>query len=147
MEKWMEEKTGIYQIFLYLSPSPCEMQSSIFRNAGSESRGCFPSTGDKCFVQEVHIDKYGENIMVKKSRPSVKGESLVSGKGGSIASGKGESIASGKGETVESGKEEIMASGKENEGFDAVRILMAIGVVFCVISLAFIVLRYVVHVV
>lgn len=101
----------------------------ISRMWGQNLRDVFPSNEEKCFVQEVHIDMYSENIMVKKSKPSVKGESL----------------ASVKGETVESVKEETIASGGENEGFDAVRILMAIGVLFCVISLAFILLRYVLH--
>jgi hypothetical protein len=73
---------------------------------------------------------HGEHIMAKKSKPSVNVES----------------IASVKEETIEPVKEEITVSGKEGEGFDAIRILMAIGGFFCVIFLGFIILRYVLHI-
>jgi hypothetical protein len=74
---------------------------------------------------------HGEHIMAKKSKPS----------------GNVESITSVKEETIEPVREETTVSGKENEGFDAVRILMAIGGLFCVLFLVFFILRYVLHVI
>jgi hypothetical protein len=35
-------------------------------------RDVSPSNEEKCFVEEIHTDMHGENIMVKKSKPSVK---------------------------------------------------------------------------
>ena len=74
---------------------------------------------------------HGEHIMAKKSKPSFNVES----------------ITSVKEETIEPVKEETTVSGKEGEGFDAVRILMAIGGLFCVLFLVFFILRYVLHVI
>lgn len=72
---------------------------------------------------------HGEKVMAKKSKASVNVES----------------IASVKEETIEPVKEETIVSGKEGEGFDAVRILMAIGILFGIIFLGFIILRNVLH--
>jgi len=72
---------------------------------------------------------HGENIMAKKSKPSVNVEY----------------IASVKEETIEPVKEETTVSGKEGEGFDAVRILMAIGGLFIIVFLGFLILRYMLH--
>jgi hypothetical protein len=64
--------------------------------------------------------------MAKKSRPPVKVES--------------EAVVK---EETRAVKEETPASGKEREGIDAVLVLMAIGGLFCVIFLAFLILRFV----
>jgi hypothetical protein len=64
--------------------------------------------------------------MAKKSRPPVKVESKAVIK-----------------EETQVVKEETPASGKEREGIDAVLVLMAIGGLFCVIFLAFLILRFV----
>jgi len=72
---------------------------------------------------------HGEHIVAKKSKPSVNVES----------------IASVKEEMIEPVREETTVSGKENEGFDAVRILMVVGGLFCFLFLVFFILRYVMH--
>jgi hypothetical protein len=72
---------------------------------------------------------HGEIVMAKKTKPLVKEES----------------ISSVEEEMIESVKKDTIAPNKEGEGFDAIRILMAIGALFCVIFLVFFILRYVLH--
>ena len=90
----------------------------------------FPINEEKYFVEVIHRNMHGEKVMAKKSKPFVKEES----------------ISSVEEEMIESVKKETISPGKEGEGFDAIRILMAIGALFGVIFLVFFILRYVLHV-
>lgn len=78
---------------------------------------------------------HSEKVMAKKSKPPVKVEKAVVKEETEVV----------KEEAPASGKEETIASGKEREGIDAVLVLMAIGGLFCVIFLAFLILRFVLH--
>jgi hypothetical protein len=97
-------------------------------------RGISPLSQEKCFVEEIHTAMHGENIMVKKYKPSVKVES----------------IASVKDETIESVKEDTIASGKEKEveegkGIDFFYILTGGGILIGILMVIFIIFRYVLH--
>ena len=87
------------------------------------------SNEEKCFVEEIHTDMHSENIMVKKSKPSVKVEP----------------IASDKEETIASVKEEPITSGKDGEGIDFFYILAGGGILIGIILVIFLIFRYVLH--
>ena len=72
---------------------------------------------------------HGENIMVKKSKPSVKVES----------------IASDKEEPIVSDKEKPIPSGKDGEGIDFFYVLAGGGILIGVILVIFLIFRYVLH--
>jgi hypothetical protein len=99
-----------------------------------DCRGIFPSSQEKCFVEVIHTAMHGENIMVKKSKPSVKVES--------IASVKDEILESVKEETIASGKEKDAEDGK---GIDFFYILTGGGVLIGILMVIFIIFRYVLH--
>lgn len=90
-------------------------------------RQVLPSNEEKCFVDVIHTDMHSENIMVKKSKPSVKGEP----------------IASVKEEPIVSVKEEPITSGKDGERIDFFYVLAGGGILIGVILVIFIILRYV----
>jgi hypothetical protein len=71
--------------------------------------------------------------MAKKSKPPVKVEKTVVKEETDVI----------KAETPASVKEETTVSGKGGEGIDAVLVLMAIGGIFSVIFLAFLILQFV----
>ncbi len=71
--------------------------------------------------------------MVKKSKPPVKVEKAVVKEETEVA----------KEEVSVPVKEETAISGKEMKGIDAVLVLIAIGGIFCVIFLAFLILQFV----
>lgn len=112
------------------------LRNAIFDISGiwePNLRDVSPSNEEKCFVEVIHTDMHGENIMVKKSKPSVKGESIASVKDETIAV-KEEATASGKEKEVEEGK-----------GIDFFYILTGGGALIGVIFVVFILLRYVLH--
>ena len=73
--------------------------------------------------------------MAKKSKPPVKVEKTVVKQETEVV----------KEEVPSSVKDETPAPGKERDGIDAVLVLMAIGGLFCIIFLAFLILRFVLH--
>ncbi len=96
-------------------------------------RQVLSSNGEKCFVEEIHRDMHSEKVMAKKSKPPFKVEKAVVKEETEVV----------KEEAPARVKEEDTVSGKEGEGIDAVLVLMAIGGIFCVIFLAFLILRFV----
>jgi hypothetical protein len=104
---------------------------------GTKSPRCFPINEEKCFVEEIHRDMHSEKVMAKKSKPPVKVEKTVVKQETEVV----------KEDAPASGKEETTTSGKEGEGIDAIRILMAVGVLLILVDVGVILLRYVYHVI
>jgi hypothetical protein len=94
-----------------------------------------PPDEEKCFVEEIHRDMHGERIVAKKSKPPVKVEKAGVKKETEVVKEGAQTS-----DTVETAPSE-----KEGVGIDAVRFLMAVGVVLILVDFGVLLLRYVYH--
>ncbi len=92
-------------------------------------------TTQKCFVDEYQIAFHSENIMVKKSRPSGKGETKTPVKEETLAVEK----------EIPAVYEGTIAAGKAGKGIDFYHILAGGGAVWGAIMVVILILRYLLH--
>jgi hypothetical protein len=107
----------------------CQKLFSILQEYATGRARCH-QPGRSALYKEFYKTCYSEKIMVKKSKPSVKEES--------IALVKEETIAV---------KEEAAASGKDDQGIDFFYILAGGGVLIGILMFIFLIFRYVLQVI